>query len=90
MDVLERSLWSAGGTVAKSEQTKGLAMEQVRNDDGLHSIQSDSARYGDRKWNLGRGLKQSLHNFLMDQIWTMRKREDPSDSALWGCERLSR
>lgn len=57
-------------------------MEQVRNDDGLHSIQSDSARYGDRKWNLGRGLKQSLHNFLMDQIWTMRKREDPSDSAL--------
>ena len=57
-------------------------MEQVRNDDGLHSIQSDSARYGDRKGNLGRGLKQSLHNFLMDQIWTMRKREDPSDSAL--------
>ena len=49
MDVLDWSLWSSVGTVAKSEQTKGLVIEQVRNDGGLDSIPGGSARYGDRE-----------------------------------------
>lgn len=77
-----RDLYEVQRGQQQNQNKQDLVIEQVRNDGGLDSILGGSARYGDRKQNLGRGLKQSLHNFLMDQIWKMRKREDPNDSEL--------